>query len=96
MNRGYCGQFRKWSGRDADHTKTNEVTGIVELGAAAIGRAAEPGVAEPRAAAQQLYTTGSPRQPGAAIGWCAFIRAMPGVKTPLTYIAVHICQPPRI
>jgi hypothetical protein len=66
-------------------------------GAAAVSRAADPGVAAPRAAAQQpssyIISVVSPR---ATICWCSVIVVMPVISAPLPHVAMHVVQPPGI
>lgn len=63
----------------------------------AVSRAAVPGVAAPRAAAQQpssyIISVVSPR---ATICWCSVIVVMPVISAPLPHVAMHVVQPPGI
>ena len=62
----------------------------------AVGRPAELGGVEPRAAAQDTGRASGVLDPGAAIIGCVFVIIVPVVLDPFHYIPVHVVQPPGI
>ena len=84
---------------EAEHAESDAAVGKVGGVAVADSRAAAPGIATPRAAAQQPSRTtfiGILMQPGAAIDWGTLIVSVPVIQAPFPHVPVHILQAPGI
>ena len=75
--------------------ETDAAVAEVRVEAVAVGRAAVPGEADPRPAAQQPKWPPT-YNPGSAIRRCSPVRIVPRIHTPFPDIAVHVMQTPSI
>jgi hypothetical protein len=75
--------------------ETDAAVAEVRVEAVAVGRAAVPGEADPRPAAQQPKWPPT-YNPGSAIRRCPPVRIVPRIQTPFPDIAVHVMQTPGI